>query len=386
MKLPKKLTLATLSALIAATSFGAAAQNAPAVVATETVAAAEMTETFRPHWFLQAQGGIGYTFGESESAGDMISPAAAIYGGYRFNPLFGLRFGLSGWQGRGCWVEPRMDYKFNYLQGNVDAMLSLTNLFCGYKPGRLIDSYLFLGVGVNGGFNNDEAVDLDRQGYKFLNLWNDHKVMWAGRAGLGLTFNLSRLFAINLEVNGNMLPDDFNSKKGTVFDWQLNGLVGVSFKFGSTRPAKVQIVEEAEMEIVPAPKPQPVEPVEPVKPTPAEEQSAAQQEVAQTVSYNIFFSINSSVITALEQAKIDELAAYMKQHQNAKVMVTGYADKATGNSAFNMALSKHRADAVAEALVKAGVQADRIGTDAKGDTVQPFDDNVKNRVAIAIAE
>ncbi|MDE6462950.1 MAG: OmpA family protein [Muribaculaceae bacterium] len=384
MKLPKKLTFAALSVLIGATSFGVSAQEAAAVTSVTT----EQTEVFNPHWFLQAQGGVGYTFGESESTSDMISPAAALYGGYRFNPLFGLRFGLSGWQGRGSWVEPRMDYKFNYLQGNVDAMLSLTNLFCGYKPGRLIDSYLFLGVGVNGGFNNDEAVDLNAQGYKFLNLWEGHKIMWAGRAGLGLSFNLSRLFAINLEVNGNMLPDDFNSKKGTVFDWQLNGLVGVSFKFGSTRPAKVQIVEEAEMEIVPAPRPQPVEPVEPAPAREEEkkDQTAARQTVAETVAYDIFFSINSSVISDLEQSKIEQLAGYMKEHSDVKVVVTGYADKATGNSAFNMTLSQRRAEAVAAALVKAGVQSERISTVAKGDTEQPYTDNVKNRVAIAIAK
>lgn len=379
MKLSKKLTFAALSMVMGAASFGASAQ-----VTEAAAAASEATvETFNHHWFIQAQGGVGYTFGEAENNGKLISPAAALYGGYRFNPLFGLRFGVSGWQGKGCWVEPRMDYKFNYLQGNVDAMLSLTNLFCGYKPGRLIDSYLFLGVGINGGFNNDEAVDLDRRGYKFLNLWNDHKIMWAGRAGLGLSFNLSRVFAINLEVNGNMLPDDFNSKKGTVFDWQLNGLVGVSFKFGSTKPAKVQIVEEAVMEVVPAPKPEPApEPV--VAPAPAPE--PAKQEVARTVSYDIFFSINSSMISQTEQQKINELAAYMTEHSDAKVTVTGYADKATGNSAFNMELSERRAKVVAQALVKAGVAQDRISTDAKGDTVQPFTDNVKNRVAIAIAQ
>ena len=56
---------------------------------------------FNPHWFMQLQGGAGYTVGEAESFGDLISPAAALNFGYQFSPAFGLRFGASGWQAKG---------------------------------------------------------------------------------------------------------------------------------------------------------------------------------------------------------------------------------------------------------------------------------------------
>jgi outer membrane protein OmpA-like peptidoglycan-associated protein len=37
-------------------------------------------------------------------------------------------------------------------------------------------------------------------------------------------------------------------------------------------------------------------------------------------------------------------------------------------------------------LIRQGVNASRITTDAKGDTVQPFAENDQNRVVIAICE
>ena len=92
---------------------------------------------------------------------------------------------------------------------------------------------------------------------------------------------------------------------------------------------------------------------------------------------DVFFRINSSSVRPAEQSKIEALAGYMKKYPEAKVTVTGYADKATGSARYNMSISLKRAQAVADALVEA--------VDAKGDTEQPFDGIEKNRVAIAVA-
>jgi outer membrane protein OmpA-like peptidoglycan-associated protein len=66
--------------------------------------------------------------------------------------------------------------------------------------------------------------------------------------------------------------------------------------------------------------------------------------------------------------------------------VTGYADVGTGNPKIDLGYSQGRAQNVAKALTDAGIDASRITVDAKGDTVQPFSENDKNRVTIAIAE
>ena len=73
----------------------------------------------------------------------------------------------------------------------------------------------------------------------------------------------------------------------------------------------------------------------------------------------------------------------MKQDENAKVVLKGYADKRTGTADYNKKLSERRANAVKEALVAYGIDADRIEVEAIGDEEQPYTDNNNwNRVVI----
>ena len=110
---------------------------------------------FNPHWFGQIQGGAGYTIGETAFK-DLISPAGALSFGYQFNPTLGLRFGASGWQGKGNVVSPLEVYKFNYVQGNVDLVIDLANLVA-YDHQRFFNPYIFAGAGAAYGFNNGAA-------------------------------------------------------------------------------------------------------------------------------------------------------------------------------------------------------------------------------------
>ena len=100
----------------------------------------------------------------------------------------------------------------------------------------------------------------------------------------------------------------------------------------------------------------------------------------------IFYAIRETIPVGAEKAKVERLIKFLKDNPNTKVAVTGYADVGTGNPKINMGYSKGRAENVAKALTDAGIAADRITVDAKGDTVQPFSENDKNRVTIAIAE
>lgn len=115
---------------------------------------------FNPHWFMQIQGGASHTLGEA-SFSDLISPAAQVTGGYQFSPLFGLRAGVSAWEAKGAWASPSTVYKYKFVQGNVDAMLDLSALFCKFNPKRVFNAYGFLGVGFNHAFDNDEAVAIN---------------------------------------------------------------------------------------------------------------------------------------------------------------------------------------------------------------------------------
>ena len=108
--------------------------------------------------------------------------------------------------------------------------------------------------------------------------------------------------------------------------------------------------------------------------------------VAEPIRRDVFFPISSNKISAAEMVKVKEVAEYMKKNPNSTVEVTGYADKGTGNAKINAKYAQNRADAVVKALVAEGISASRIKADSKGDTVQPYADQILNRVAICIVK
>ena len=81
-----------------------------------------------------------------------------------------------------------------------------------------------------------------------------------------------------------------------------------------------------------------------------------------------------------------KLADWMKANPDFNVSLVGYADKETGTAKGNEKLSANRAKVVKERLVQLGVDEARIMTAYKGDTVQPFAENAKNRVVICTLE
>jgi len=179
------------------------------------------------YWYLQVQAGAAYTLGEG-NFGDLVSPAVALSAGYHFSPVWGLRFGFSGWEAHGAWVSPYSPYGYNFLQGNVEATLDLANLFGRYNPTRTVNPYLFAGIGLNYAFNNDEAVAINNAGYTLDNLWTDSKAFAVGRFGLGVNFRVSKRVQLGLEVNANILSDKFNSKKAENVDWHFNAMAGLT--------------------------------------------------------------------------------------------------------------------------------------------------------------
>lgn len=266
---------------------------------------------FNRHWYLQVQAGAAYTLGET-SFGDLVSPAAALSAGYRFSPVWGLRFGLSGWQARGAWASPASPYDYNFLQGNVEATLDLANLFGRFNPTRTVNPYLFAGVGLNYAFNNDEAVALNDAGYTMDNIWSDSKAFAVGRMGVGVNFRVSNRVQLGLEVNANILSDKFNSKKAGNVDWHFNALAGLSIRLGKSHRKAVAPA------VVPA---TPVKPAEPAEtPQEPETQPAPKQpaptpavEKPQPLRENIFFRIGKTNIREEEQPKIRSLVDYLKR-------------------------------------------------------------------------
>ena len=367
-----------LSSLALAASLSATAQNAK----TEYV--------FNPHWYVQGQVGGQYTLGEG-SFGDLFSPNVQVSAGYNLTEVLGFRAGVNAWQSKGAWdgmgKSQDYDWKYSYVAPNVDVVANLSHLIGGYNPERLFNVSVFAGIGMNIAFHNDEANEVNgllqagESDYQSLrNLWDGTKVRFQGRFGAIGDFRINDKFSVGLELQANILNDNYNSKKASNADWYFNGLVGVKYNFGKTyskRAAKVVELENTNVQervvekIVEKQVPGPIREIKVVEP----------------LRQDIYFTISSNRVSLTEMQKVESLAAYLKKYPESKVTVTGYADKGTGNPTINMKISKKRAQVVADTLINEfGIDASRIVVDAKGDTEQPHKEQVLNRVSVCIAQ
>jgi OOP family OmpA-OmpF porin len=313
---------------------------------------------FKPHATLQLQGGAAYTLGEADFM-DLISPAAAFNLGYQFTPLFGMRLGASGWQGKGGWVAPAQVYDFKFVQGNLDLVLDLATLFRGYNPKRAVNPYLFAGGAYAYGFENDGANALDLGTYDLEYLWQDSKGFLGGRFGLGFNFRLSDAVALMLEGNANVLDDRFNSKRADNPDWQINALAGIKINLGKTYTRTEPVYYEQ-----PAPAPPPAQAPAPKpapKPAPA---PVVVKEFPQLPP--VHFAFDSDVVDTEKYAtELSTIVATLKDFSDTDVVITGYTDH-KGSNAYNDRLSLRRAEAVKSYLVGEGINAARLSTSGAG--------------------
>ena len=348
-----------------------------------------------PYWYIQLQGGAQYTLGEIDFK-DLVSPNVQVAIGRQFTPVFGIRLAANAWQSKAGLEEA--NWKWKYVAPGLDLTFNLSNLFCGLNPNRVFNFSIFAGGGANIAWDNQSADILSVYNAKYKSardhgllsenvdyVWDGTKIRAFGRAGIAADFRLSDAISLGLELNANTLSDRYNSKKANNWDWYFNALAGLKINLGKTYSTRTieapkvpeKVIEKVIERVVEKPCPQPV--VEPTR--------AVAQKKEEKFRRDVFFMINGTVISKKEQAKVQEIADYMKANPNSTVEVTGYADRGTGNPTINRNLSQRRAQAVAKMLQRTyGINKDRIKTDFKGDTIQPFATDVENRVSICIAE
>jgi peptidoglycan-associated lipoprotein len=75
--------------------------------------------------------------------------------------------------------------------------------------------------------------------------------------------------------------------------------------------------------------------------------------------HDIFYDYDSADVRADAQSTLSQDAAYLNSHPNIKVVIGGYCDE-RGSNEYNLALGQNRAAAARNALVNAGVAANRI--------------------------
>lgn len=101
-----------------------------------------------------------------------------------------------------------------------------------------------------------------------------------------------------------------------------------------------------------------------------------------TLHKEAFFDIR--IMESDHASKIaEEVAEFMKTHEDVAITVIGYADRETGNPTLNVFYARGRAENFRRDLIQRfGVDPNRISVDSKGDRVQPFSENARNRCVI----
>ena len=312
----------------------------------------------------------------------MLTPTVGLSFGHYFFPSVGLRLHANAWQAKSGFDQLDQYYKWNYVTTDADLLVNLTNLF-SKSPKHALNVILVGGFGLNYAWDNDELKAITAQ-HKDLNTylaWDKNRLSHNVRAGLRLETDVTKPFGLSLEVDANSLSDRFNSKMNDADDWMFTAMLGVSFRFGhkykkccEKKPEPVVVPEPVPV-VEPEPEPVP-EPVVEKKPEPKV------VTVKEQLHEEIFYVICKSD-PEVGKRQMQKVADFMKRNPNAKVKIVGYADKGTGNARLNMGYSQKRAENCMKELVDVyGCDASRMTVDYKGDTVQPFDENDKNRCVI----
>lgn len=269
--------------------------------------------------------------------------------------------------------------KIHYVGASVDFMFDLINLVGNYNPKRFFEITPFAGIGFYQRLANQGVLAGSFAGVN---------------AGLNFKFRLSERFNFNIEGNGIYLPSSFDGQEGNKIgaDGVLQATAGFSYKLGKTswdvsEPMDYELIDglnsrinDLQNELVNKECPECPE-------CPTVEIIEQKTEDFKFLPDPVFFKIDKASIDASEWSKIDKAASYLKNHPEANVVVTGYADKNTAYPAYNMKLSERRAKTVAKALVdKYGVSPSKISINWEGDKTQPFKVNEWNRVVIFVIE
>lgn len=343
-------------------------------------AVSAQTDEWKSFSYIEAQGGVQLTPTHA-SVSKLITPTAALSFGHYFSPVVGARLHVNAWQSKAGFKDLDQYYKWKYITPDLDLMLNLSNLF-SKSNSHALNVILLGGIGLNYAWDNDELADLNVPVQRIPLAWKDNHLSHNLRAGLRLETNMSKPIGVSLELNANSLDDRFNSKTThDNDDWMFTAMLGLNIRLGHKKAEPVYVTRiETVIDTILVDEPETIK---------VKEQRPVTKEEKKSIKETIFFKIAQSDADKAQgtDEAIKQVADLMKTSDDAKFTVTGYADKGTGTPAINKVYAKKRAEDVANKLTKEhGIDAARLTTDSKGDTVQPFTENDKNRCVIITGE
>lgn len=251
--------------------------------------------------------------------------------------------------------------KFTYMDFSFDFMTDMVHWFTQKdKPYGFI---LFAGPGYAHGFAS--------QGLSASN-------SFAFKAGGQFNYRLNKHLDFIAELQGTIVDEAFDGIIGgsegirnRTIEGYSSLTVGISYKFGGknfTRYAKIHpVTYEHIRHILP---PKVIETTE-------------TEDIITT--FTVRFFIDQYNIEEDQKLNIQRIARYLQRHPEAKLQITGYADKETAYPAYNLRLSRRRVNTVRDYLVKeCNIAPERLIVDAKGDTQRVYNEDYRWNRAVVI--
>ena len=373
---------------VASVSFSAMAQDDP------TLKYSVATNSFWSNWFIQVGAQWNAWYSADEHGGNLATsplkdfrsnPGASIAIGKWFTPGLGLRTKLMGIWGKSVRKENGNGVghfnKFWVLNENV--LFNVSNMLCGYNPDRFWNFIPFVGAGVGRSMSHDRyAMDLN--------------------AGILNEFRLSRKVFLNLEVGWNRLENDIdgtevildpNHRGWDSHDNLLYAELGLTFNLGKGTWDKVpdlaaiKALHQSQIDDLNGRLADANAEIDRLNNL-IKNHKCPEVPVVKAIAppATVYFYCNktkSGPSYARDMVDVRALAKYAVD-QNAEVLVTGYADSATGNPEHNQWLSDERAKTVVEEIVGMGLNRSKITAVGKGgvDILSPFELNRRTTVEV----
>lgn len=349
------------------------------------------TNSFWNNWFVQ--GGMAWEawYGNYEDGMNLSkspfkkfrsNPGVSVALGKWFTPGLGLRTKVQGIWGKSVWDGDNAGNGNKYWLLNEHVLFNLSNIFCGYDENRVWNFIPFVGAGIGRSCTyNRYAMGLS--------------------VGILNEFWVSKRLAVNFEIGWNRYESDICGMPADVGAGIMNhpnhvyAEVGVTFNLGKKTWKKTPDVDaimslsQSEIDALNAQLADERMENERLnnelaKAQDGREAAVEKEFVAAPVS--VFFNINKAKIASRrELVNVKAIADYAIDN-NATLIVTGYADSATGPADFNRELSRKRAEAVADELVEMGVKRDNIKIEAMGGVDTLIPPSYNRRVTVEIAK
>ena len=394
----KTRTLFTAAACCALSvpAFQANAQTETVVVEEQTIVSDVPCKTNYnvgkyDNWFIQFGAGTAVPFVEGRTdRGNRESHFTMNYNvgfGKWFSPYMGWRMSFYGGP---LHFENKGMQKFNYGNGNLDFMWDMFNSLGGVNQDRVFSIVPFVGLGgaYTWGMGDDVNIDGRKGGLK--------KSSWTlpVSGGLMLRFRLCKYVDFFTEARAGFYGDNFNNLAyGRPVDINVTVTGGFAITFGGRKynaynPCDyIGYIDNLNNQVndlrgALATTAAALAAAEAQLPCPEVEETTTVVVNAPMMA-TVRFALNSAKISSMEMVNVYNTAQYLQANPDQTLAIVGYADKDTGTSAYNMALSKRRAQAVYDALVnKYGINPDRLTIVAQGSDSQPYDVNNWNRIVI----